>query len=99
MKALFVFRLHFGEDAGGIALDRVLQDRGEGRTGVFDIGVDASGEHSLLTDVAPGQEEAALDAEMRVALNLLGGYSAKKALLGKFFRADDDGIGPMFGAP
>ena len=71
-----------------------MQDRGQRRSGIFDVGVNAAGEQRLLADVTSGEIEAALDAQMGARFQMLRQNFSEKRLLGKILRADDDGVGP-----
>ena len=92
LKPLFVLRLDFAEHGGGIAFDRIMQNRGESRAGIFDIGVNAARQKRLLADIAAGEIETPLDAQVRARLEVFREDFAEKRLLGKILRADNDGV-------
>ena len=81
-----------------IAIERLLENGGEGGAGVFDVGIDAPGDQGLVADVAAGEIEAALDLEMRLGFDFLGEQFAEDHLLGEVLGADDGMVGARRGA-
>jgi hypothetical protein len=61
-----------GVDLGGVAVEGLFEDGGEGGAGVLDVGVDAVGDKGLLAEVAAGEPEAALDGAAAGGFDLLG---------------------------
>ena len=92
VETLLVLGPHLPENAAWIARDRIVQDRGQRRAGIFDVGVDAARQHGLLADEASGKVEPAFDAQVGPRLNLLGEDFPEQRLFRKIFGADDDGI-------
>jgi len=76
-----------------IAVYRLLENSGERCSGVFDIGVDASGDEGLVADVGPGEIEAALDREVGLGFDFLREKLAEDDLLGEIFGSDDGMVG------
>jgi hypothetical protein len=93
--ARFVEAADGGENAGGVALagwgKRLLEDGGEGGSGVFDVGVDAASGEGLLADVAAGEVEATGYMLVGATFLRVDGFD----LLGEEF-AEDDLLGEIF---
>ncbi len=86
MKSLLVLGLYFSEDCRRIAFDGIVQDRGQRRAGIFDVGVNAVGEQRLLADVTSGEIETALDAQDGCAPpDVAPEFLRVRACSGKFF--------------
>ena len=81
------------ENGLGIPIDGLLEDRGEGRAGVFDVGVDAAGDERLMADVTAGEIEAAFNFEIGLGFDLLSEEFTEDYLLGEVFCADDGVVG------
>jgi hypothetical protein len=81
------------ENSIGIAIERLFQDGGEGGAGVFDVGIDATGDERLVADVTAGEVEAALDLKVRSGFDLLGEQFAEDDLFGEVLGADHGMIG------
>ncbi len=70
-----------------------FQDRSQSGPGVFGIDIDAAAKNRLVTDVSPGQIEAAFNREMSFVFDLLGDDFAQDELFGEVFGADHDAVG------
>ena len=77
----------------GITVDGLLEDCGERRAGVFDVGIDAARNERLIADVAAGEVETALDFETGPGFDLLREQLAEDDLFGEVLCADDGMIG------
>ena len=76
-----------------IAINGLLQYRGECGAGVFNVGVDAAGNQRLMADVTAGEIEAALDLQMCFRFDLLREQLAEDDLLSEILCADDGVFG------
>lgn len=85
-------------DSGGVAVEGLFEDGGEGGAGVLGIGVDAAGDEGLMAEVGAGEVEAAVDLLVSLGFNLLGEEFAEDDLLGEVLGSDGDAGGAWRGA-
>ncbi len=90
MEAIGVELLDAAVDGGGIALRRFIEDRGEGRAGVFDVEVERAGFESFVDEQGAAEVGFALNGDAGLGFNVLGEEFGEDDLLGKEFGADGD---------
>src|SRR5882672_7822092 len=91
-ELVFVELFYSAIDLRLVAARRFFENRGEGRTGVFGIEIDSSGQDRLMTYESARQIEAALDFEMSARFDDLREHLAENQLLSKILAANDNSI-------